>query len=229
MSLPGALDRYHPRRRQLAAWAAREPVLAGLGFDELRAGLLDPALDIAVKDERLVALVRLARTDPDAVTTIAACLVPALTTIAGRSRRSLGADAWPAVVAALCAEVRRYQVELRPSWVARNLCRATNARVAAMRRREDRWAARTSSLSAGPVLAATGEVTDGGLLGEAVRAGVVAPTTAGLIALTRVAGHPLASAARRLGLGYEAAKKRRQRGEAALAAWLTAEPRSVAA
>lgn len=224
VSVATALERYRPTRRQLADWAAREPDLAGAGAGvaELRAGQLDPAVPLAVKDRRLRALIRLARTDSDALTALLACLLPVLRTLAGRYRGSLGDDAWPAAVEALCVAVRSYPLDRRPGWVARNLARAANARLRATRAREDAWAARTTDLDA-PLgePAAEGDVYVRLLLRQAVDAGVVTPAVAELIELTRIHGVPLAAVAECTGVSYEALKKRRQRGEAALAAWLT--------
>ena len=59
------------------------------------------------------------------------------------------------------------------------------------------------------------------ILADAVAAGVLSPADVQLIVDTRIAGHPLHAAARRLGLPYEAAKKRRQRAEARWANWWT--------
>jgi hypothetical protein len=52
MSTPTHLDRYRPRRRQLAAWGEQEPDLAGLGYDELRAGQVDRAVAPEVQTSR---------------------------------------------------------------------------------------------------------------------------------------------------------------------------------
>jgi DNA-directed RNA polymerase specialized sigma24 family protein len=108
--------------------------------------------------------------------------------------------------------------------VARNLRRATNARLRSAREREDAWAAHTAPLDA-PVgePAAEASVDVRLLMRQAVEAGVVSSEVAELIALTRIHGVPLAAVAQRTGVTYEALKKRRQRGEAALAAWLTRE------
>jgi DNA-directed RNA polymerase specialized sigma24 family protein len=228
VSVATALDRYRPTRRQMADWAAREPDLAGVA--ELRAGQLDPAVPLAVKDRRLRALIRLARTDGDALTALLACLLPLLRTLAGRYRPSLGDDGWPAAVEALCVAVRSYPLDRQPAWVARNLARAANARLRASRAREDAWAARTTDLDA-PLgePAAEGDVDVRLLLRQAVDAGVVTPAGAELIELTRIHGVPLAAVAESNGVSYEALKKRRQRGEAAVAAWLTGEDRRTVA
>jgi DNA-directed RNA polymerase specialized sigma24 family protein len=230
VSVATSLDRCRPTRRQLAAWAEREPDLAGVGFDELRAGQLDPAVPLAVKDRRLRALIRLARTDRDALTALLACLLPLLRTLAGRYRRSLGDDAWPAAVESLCTAVRSHPLDRQPAWVARNLARAANARLRPARAREDAWAARTTDLDA-PIgePAAEDDVDVRLLLRQAVAAGVVTPAVAELIELTRVHGVPLVAVAQRTGVTYEALKKRRQRGEAAVAAWLTGEDRRTVA
>jgi hypothetical protein len=61
------------------------------------------------------------------------------------------------------------------------------------------------------------------LLRQAIARGAVTPRGAWLVWATRCAGLSLAEAGRLLDLGYEAAKKCRQRTEAALAAWLTTD------
>lgn len=136
VSVATSLDRYLPTRRQMASWAEREPDLAGVGFDELRAA----------------------------------------------------------------------------------------------RAREDGWAVRTTDLDV-PVgePAAEGDVDVRLLLRQAVDAGVISPAVAELIELTRIHCVPLAAVSERTGVSYEALKKRRQRGEAAVAAWLNGERRRWAA
>jgi len=91
VSLATALDRYRPSRSTLAVWAAREPDLAGLAYDELRHDQLNPAVPLAVKDGRLRGLIRLARIDANALTALLACLLRMLGALARRYRRSLAA------------------------------------------------------------------------------------------------------------------------------------------
>jgi hypothetical protein len=57
------------------------------------------------------------------------------------------------------------------------------------------------------------------MLMSAVEAGVLSVPDAQLILDTRIADMPLQEAARRRGLRYDAAKKRRQRAEARWIAW----------
>jgi hypothetical protein len=61
------------------------------------------------------------------------------------------------------------------------------------------------------------------LLAQAVRAGVLSRQDAELIAATRLQEIPLRQLTGRWGAGYEALRKRRQRAEARLAGWLTAD------
>lgn len=62
-------------------------------------------------------------------------------------------------------------------------------------------------------------VAAGLILDHAAQAGVIAPIDAALIAATRLAGLTIREAADLIGIDPEAAKKRRQRVEPALAAW----------
>ena len=87
-----------------------------------------------------------------------------------------------------------------------------------------RHGASTSRRTAEDVAHADGpELSAATLLGAAVDAGVVAEHDARLIHDTRITGRPLREVARHVGLGYEAAKKRRQRAEAAWVAWWAPE------
>ncbi len=72
-----------------------------------------------------------------------------------------------------------------------------------------------------PIADAVVEPPADALLAGAVDAGLLTAQDAQLILDTRIAGHSLRAAARRLGLPYEAAKKRRQRAEARWASWWT--------
>jgi DNA-directed RNA polymerase specialized sigma24 family protein len=86
-------------------------------------------------------------------------------------------------------------------------------------RRESAWQSRTTALVAAGLLPAA-EPDGGDLLALAVKQYVVTSSDAALIRSSRLDGWTLREAGWRQGLSYETARKRRQRAEAALRAWL---------
>jgi hypothetical protein len=236
MLLRADLRLHLPTRRTWEWWKIREPALAGHDdFASLVTEIQDPATSLEREDARLAALVRLARHDNTAIVALLVLLAPRL---AAKVRRFAAAfprdEAEAEIVAGLVDRVRRYDLGRRPSKVATNLvwdaCRP-------MRRARDRhraWTEATVPLggtdTARPRHAngATVDLAEDAILELAVTAGVITGPDAALIAATRLRGFTLADATRLVGLGYEAAAKRRQRAEAALAAWWTAQPPEAA-
>lgn len=235
MALDVALARqWRPTRRQWQGWARREPVLRALTYDELRAVLaVAPVTPAAGADRVLGALWRLARHDPDAGRLLLVCLVPALRAVAGRYRDALGQEeAFTVAVAAVWDRVARYRpferdVAYRLQWLAgRRVHRAAVRERVHASYREHPCAVRDpvrAHQSSDPETAATG--TPEGLpvrvlLAQAVGAGIVSQRDAWVVWATEVAGLGLEEAACLAGMGYEAAKKARQRAKARLRSWL---------
>ena len=128
------------------------------------------------------------------------------------------------------AQVRRYDHGHRPRRVAPKLVWAATRQLRQARDRNNAWKANTVALAgidtATPATDPTGD--DGGVevraettLAMAVRDGALPPSNAALITATHLRGLPLRDAAQLLGLSYEAARKRRQRSQAALRHHLT--------
>jgi hypothetical protein len=91
------------------------------------------------------------------------------------------------------------------------------------RRAETRWINRTTALAEAADHAAEPELTTAALWDLALEAGVLNHEDITLIDATRRGRLSLTDVARLLGLGYEAAKKRRHRAEAGWAAWWAPE------
>jgi hypothetical protein len=173
-----------------------------------------------LRDEILGALVRLAQADPTAFGVLASVLLPGLRHRVARYAPCLDRDdALALMTVALYEATIEYDTSARPRFVAGRL-------LALPTRRLRRAAAqqRSSSTRAGQP---TDEIPSGSgidlpaatILAAAVDAGVLTGAGARLILATRVAGIPLREVARREGLSYEAAKKRRRRAEARWIAW----------
>jgi hypothetical protein len=235
MALDVTLARHwRPTRRQWQGWARREPVLRTLTYDQLRT-----LLDVATAtpglraDGVLAALWRLARHDREAGRLLLVCLAPGLRSVAGRYRDTLGQqEAFTVAVAAVWDRVARHRpferdVAYRLQWLAgRRVHRAAvRERVHASHREHPCavWDPVRAHQSSDVEAAATG-IPEGlpvrVLLAEAVGAGIVSQRDAWVVWATEVAGLGLGEAAERAGMGYEAAKKARQRATARLRAWL---------
>jgi hypothetical protein len=219
-NLEAALEQVTPTRAQWNAWARREPSLVGLTYGDLRGALRIACQDR--KDQLLGALVRATHADIGAFAVLAACLLPGIRYRIARLAPLLERqDALAIMVGALYEAVAAYAATEQSRFVAgalldlptRRLCRA----VATQRS----WDAHASHAADADPAASGHELSAAAMLASAVEAGVVSDPDAQLILATRVAGHSLREAARDLGLGYDAAKKRRQRAEARWAAWWT--------
>ena len=219
-----------PPAGRFAAWSAREPILAGYDLPTLTIRLLDPATEPAERDALLIALVRLAREDPDAATAVVVCLLPGVRRHAHRLARTLPGIAGSAARDDVCAEmiaqtlahVRTYDLTRRPERIAANVVLDAMSHTLRTVRVERAWHAATRPLEdAASVATAAPDDPDPLLL--AVDRGVLTAADAALISATRHAGLDLVTVARLTGVSYECAKKRRQRAEASFAAWYAPE------
>jgi DNA-directed RNA polymerase specialized sigma24 family protein len=222
-SLDTRLTCYQPTRRQLASWASRDPALAGRSFAGIRRQLLDDATSYAVKDTVLAAFIRVSRTDPDATAAVVACLLPGLRARVRRyGGRLQGPEGTAVMAAALVRQIGRYRLDRHPQRIAHTLLWRATGTLRDTRDREDAWAAHARlGLTADDLLVDDHEPAGAAILALAVDAGAISADDAWLIDATRLGGYTLTEAAKGLGIGYEATKKRRQRAQAALAAWWT--------
>lgn len=206
--------------RRWRAWAVAEPVLAGLDLGRLRVELAEG--DQERSDELLAALVRLALVDPDAQTVLVGCLWPGIAARAARyARRTDREDATALVVDELIADLTSGRHIDVARFVASTLLARPAGHLRRAMRRERDIADRTDH-RADPDTAATSDEPSPSaalLLWLAVDAGTLSGPDAWLIRVTDIEGHSLRWAARRLGISYAAAIKRRQRAKAAWQAW----------
>lgn len=211
-----------PTRRQWAAWRLTEPALRRTHPGHLRIGLTSSRAPDVDPDRTLAALWRIARHDAGAGALLVACLAPGTERIGREYGRSLGRDEAEAIaVVTIWDRVARFDpyphhVAHRLLWLARRHVH----RVAVLRRTQSHELAADASLHVRVDAAGVPPLV---LLRQAVTAGAGTARGAWLVWATRCAGLSLGDAGQLLGLGYEAAKKCRQRTEAALAAWLTTD------
>lgn len=217
-----------PTLRQWQAWARREPALRHLSYERLRAELAPGPCRRERADVLLAALWRLTRHDRDAGAVLVACLVPGLGAIATRYQRSLGYDeAFMLGVAAVWDRIARFgppdsHVAYRLLWLA-----GRRVHRAAVTEREQ--AGRHQPLADHDTVVTEPDVPVRVTLGDAVGVRVVSRRDAWLIWATHCAGLTVAEAAGLLGMGYEQAKKRRQRADDALKSWLETDGGNVPA
>ena len=220
-NLETALERTVPSRAQWQAWTRGDPALAGLTYRDVRRELRTGTQDR--KDRLLGALVRVTKTNPDAFAVVAACLLPALRRRVPHYAPSLDRDdAFAVLVEGLYEAVARADATPK-TFVATHLLSTPTRRLRRAAAYERAWdcSSRVECHGPTPDAAVIGLSADT-MLAAAVAAGVLVPADAQLILETRIAGHSLRAAARRQGLPYEVAKKRRQRAEARWAHWWTA-------
>jgi hypothetical protein len=219
-NLETALEQIAPTRAQWDAWTRRAPSLAGLTYGDLRHELRTG--DHGRKDELLGALVRVTHADPGAFGVVAACLLPGLRHRIARYAPSLDRqEALAVMVGALYEAVVGYDITEQPRFVATALLTLPTRRLRRAVADQRSWTVHaghdTETASPAPGV----ELSARAVLASAVDAGVVTDRDAQLILDTRIAGHSLHDAARRLGLSYETANKRRHRAEARWASWWT--------
>jgi hypothetical protein len=221
-NLETALEQTAPTRTQWDAWTSHEPALDGLTYEDLRVELRTGTQ--RRQDELLAALVHVANRDPNAFNVLAACLLPGIRHRIFRYAPLLERqDATAIMVAALHEAISRYDLDEPPRFVAQKLLDLPTHRlrhaVAACRA----WSSCVECRAEDLALASTPDLSASTLLATAVDAGVLAEHDARLIYETRITGRPLRQVATQLGLGYEAAKKRRRRAEVAWIRWWTPE------
>jgi hypothetical protein len=219
-NLETALERVTPTRAQWNAWVRREPSLVGLTYGDLRRELGTACQ--GRKDQLLGALVRATHADLGAFAVLAACLLPGIRYRIARLAPLLERqDALAIMVGALYEAVAAYDATEHSRFVAGALLDLPTRRLRRAVADQRSWSAHAShAADANPAVSGL-ELSAAALLASAVDAGVVSDRDAKLILATRVSGRSLREAARHLGLGYDAAKKRRQRAEARWAAWWT--------
>ena len=193
---------------------------------ELRSRLLHPATGFETRDAALAELARLAQARGGAWTVgLAGVLLPglrrAVARLAARCPGHQAADLQAAALAGLLEAVRAFPAGGAERVAERLLAAAVRE---AERLRKAAQRGRRREVPAGLLVgsAARPACHPELALARAVAEGVISAGDAELVAQTRLGGLGLAAAAARAGLGYEAAKKRRQRAEAALAGWLGA-------
>jgi hypothetical protein len=220
VKLEVALERITPTRAQWHAWTHRDRALVGLPYGDLRSELRTGSQ--ARKDELLGALVRLVQADPQAFGVLAACLLPGLRHRMARHAPSLDRqEALAIMVGAFYEAVVNYDSVRHDLHIAEKLLAAPTRRLRSAVAAHRTWNGHVrhngdvARHERGP------ELSPGALLASAVDARVLTEQDARLIFDTRIAGRPLPEVARQIGLHYEVAKKRRQRAEAAWAAWWT--------
>ena len=194
-----------------------------LPLDELRARLLHPSASFALRNAAIGALVVRAQESAEWMVGLAGVLLPGLRraawplTEAYPDRRP---DIESEMLAALVAAVRQVSPQ-RPRLAAHLIWAAHSGAKALVRAEMAEWA--------GPGLNAVSAAPPRPwghpdlVLAGAVAKGVVCAEDAELIGATRLEGVSLQVAAERLGVAYPAARKRRNRAEAALVDWLTSE------
>jgi hypothetical protein len=222
VNLEKALAQTTPTRTQWNDWTRREPMLAGLTYQDVRSELRTGTQQR--KDELLTTVVRIARAEPEAFGVLAASLLPGLRHRVARYAPSLERqEAFAIMVAALYERVAAHAVDDRARFVAGMLLSLPTERLRRAVSSQRTWAAQMRNRSARATRASVVGWSPATLLATAVDAGVIAEQDARLIFATRFAGRPLREVAERLGLGYETCKKRRQRAEARWAVWWAPE------
>jgi hypothetical protein len=222
VNLEAALAQTKPTRTQWIDWTRRERMLAGLTYEDVRSQLRTGTQQR--KDDLLTTLVRIARAEPEAFGVLAASLLPGLRHRVARYAPSLERqEAFAIMVAALYERVAAHAVDDRTTFVAGRLLSLATERLRRAMASQRSWAAQVRNRPDRASRASVMELSPATMLATAVDAGVIAEQDARLIFATRFAGRPLREAARRLGLGYETCKKRRQRAEARWAAWWAPE------
>jgi hypothetical protein len=210
------IEHARPAGRDWRAWTATEAALAGLSWDRFRHELRHGSA--ARQDELLTALVRIARSDRDAVTVVAACLVPGLRARTAACAPGLPADdAWGEAVVGLCAAIDA--VDLSVGFVASRLLDVVRRYLQRAVKHEAVWRGQVREVPdrAGPER--VDEPSGALMLTTAARAGVISERDAWLMHATFVVGHSVGFAAGRLEVSYEAAKKRRQRAGERWGSW----------
>jgi hypothetical protein len=223
--LETALGQVVPTRVQWHAWTRSEPALAALTYRELRHELRTCCQQR--KDQLLGALIRVSQRDPVAFVILAACLLPAVRSRLRRYGPSLDRDDAIAVMVEALYEAVAGHDNMQSRFVATNLLALPTRRLRRAVALEVGWSRHSCHDAPVPMADQAVELSAVAMLTEAVDAGVLTPQDAGLILETRIVGRSLPEAGRRLRLGYETVKKRRQRAEARWSQWCGASPSSL--
>lgn len=120
-------------------------------------------------------------------------------------------------IAGLCEGITRFDGE--PVFVASQLLQLPKRQLQRAVRIETAWRHHAREVPDHAAAVASVDVRCAVHLQLAVDAGKLTAAEAWLIHATRITGHSLGEVARRLDIGYEAAKKRRQRAEARWVTW----------
>jgi hypothetical protein len=220
VKLESTLEHVRPSVRRWRAWVDRERELVGLSWERLRHELRHGSP--VRQDELLAALMRVARSDTEAMTAVAACLVPGIRARIARHAPGLPVeDAWSAAVEGLCTAIGAGHVPR--TFVASWLLDAAKRRLQRAVKDEAIWQRQIRQI---PDRADRHRVDDPSgslILSMAARAGVISRSDAWLMHTTVIVGHSVDHAAGRLAIAYETAKKRRQRAGHRWAAWWAPE------
>jgi hypothetical protein len=179
-------------------------------------------------------LVRLVQAQPGAFGVLAACLLPGLRHRIAKHAPSLERQEGLAVmVDALYEAVACYDAAQDHEFIAEELLALPTRRLRRAVVAHRTWSGHAQHTGDGaphaggpelsPSALSPSALSPSALLAFAVDAGVLTEDDARLIRDTRITGRFLPEVARQLGLGYEAAKKRRQRAEARWVAWWAPE------
>jgi hypothetical protein len=194
VNLEAALAQTTPTRTQWIDWTRREPMLAGLTYEDVRSQLRTGTQQ---RKDDLTTLVRIARAEPEAFGVLAASLLPGLRHRVARYAPSLERqEAFAIMVAALYERVAAHAVDDRARFVAGRLLSLPTARLRRAMASQRTWAAQVRNRPDRASRASVVELSPATMLATAVDAGVIAEQDARLIFATR---SPVDRCARRLG------------------------------
>ncbi len=194
-------------------------------LEELRSRLLHPSTPYPVRDAAVNALLREAQANPGpAMLGLAGVLLPGLRRAAwplAKAYPASATDIEAEVLTGLLVAVRdaspdRPRVAARLTWAARRAAEHLVRRERAERARP----ASTPTSAEPPRPNGHPDL----VLARAIRQGVLRAEDGELIGGTRLGEYDLHAAAETAGVSYRAIRERRRRAEAALVAWLTADP-----
>ncbi|MBI2168815.1 MAG: hypothetical protein HYU28_04835 [Actinobacteria bacterium] len=207
--------------RALARWGAEAPELRFPTLTALVASVerRDAAGDVT--DRVLAGLARRAPHDRDAARVLLQLLLPGCKALLKRYQIGDRFERAAVIAAAAIDRIRTYPIERRPRKIAANVLLDVRHSLLATARDAERHVSlhRVGEMdlpAVGGVVAPAVEVV--GLLGWAVRSGHVDRESARLIALTRLAGVPMADLASEHGESEQTLRKRRLRAEGRLRA-----------
>ena len=234
--MPQFLDRLHDEWHSIARSPRATRALADWGSDPALRGFSDLEEVVAEiqrrgrpeqSDRILLALLRRAALDNLAAQTVLQAVMPGLKSLMSAYRLTgEPEEVATAVIEAAFERIRRYPCDRRPARVAANLLHDTRQVLWRDGCRERRLRLATGPLTESVMnrpapgadeRSATDELVD--LVAAAVRLGHVGPCGARLILLTRVFDVRIEDLAEETGTKALTLRKRRQRAQAALAAW----------